>query len=174
MTRPLIRSFLALLLLSGLSSAQTTLRYSDHEPLGNMRTRFFKDVFFATIEQESKGRLKIEDHWNSSVSTGYNALRLVGEGKVTDIAVVVPEYTAKQLPLQQLFKSFPAGPSGDRQVAFSPRVHGNSGSFRGTREEQCCSDLPGHRVPCSFPEYATLARPEELPRAELAYRQFLA
>ncbi len=122
MKRHLIRLFLALLL-PGLLSAQTTLRYSDHEPLGNMRTRFFKDVFFAAVERESKGRLRIEDHWNGSISTGYDALRLVGEGKVTDIAVVVPEYTAKQLPLEQLLKSFPTGPSGDRQVAFFRRAY---------------------------------------------------
>ena len=109
---------LLLAVLPALASAQTILRYSDHEPLDGMRTRFIKDVFFAAIEKESSGRLKIEDHWDSSVATGYDALRVVGEGTATDMAIIVPEYSAKELPLNQVFKSFPSGPAGDKQVAF--------------------------------------------------------
>lgn len=32
--------------LLGAAQAETVLRYSDHEPYGNMRTRFINDVFF--------------------------------------------------------------------------------------------------------------------------------
>ncbi len=103
--------------------AQTILRYSDHEPLDGMRPKFIKDVLFAAIEKESSGRLKIEDHWDGSVATGYDALRVAGEGKLTDMAVVVPEYSAGTLPLHQLFKSFPTGPSGARQVDFFRRSY---------------------------------------------------
>jgi TRAP-type C4-dicarboxylate transport system substrate-binding protein len=39
------------------------------------------------------------------------------------MAIVVPEYVAKELPLNQIFKSFPAGPAGDRQVAFFRQVY---------------------------------------------------
>ena len=124
---PLSRKLLALLLTAFLvpapALAQKVLRYSDHEPLGGMRTRFIKDVFFAAIEKESNGRLKVEDRWDSVVSTGYDALRTLGEGQKADMAIVVPEYSAKELPLHQLFKSFPAGPAGDRQVAFFRRVY---------------------------------------------------
>lgn len=130
---PLSRRFLPLLLsllvLPAAASAQapatapTVLRYSDHEPLGGMRTRFLKDVFFAAIEKESSGRLKIDDRWDGKVSTGYDALRTTGEGKATDMAIVVPEYSAKELPLHQLFKGFPTGPSGARQVAFFQRAY---------------------------------------------------
>ena len=116
-------------MLPATASAQKTLRYSDHEPLGGMRTKFIKDVFFAAIEKESNGRLKIEDRWDSVVSTGYDALRVLGDGKVTDMAIVVPEYSAKELPLHQLFKSFPAGPSGDRQVAFFRRAYAEIPAF---------------------------------------------
>lgn len=39
------------------------------------------------------------------------------------MGIVVPEYTAKQLPLHQIFKSFPLGPdSGEKQVAFFRQV----------------------------------------------------
>ena len=129
LTRKLLPLLLAALLLPTATFAQKILRYSDHEPLGGMRTRFIKDVFFAAIEKESNGRLKIEDRWDSAVSTGYDALRLVGEGRVTDMAIVVPEYSAKELPLHQLFKSFPAGPSGDRQVAFFRRAYSEIPAF---------------------------------------------
>ena len=30
-------------------------------------------IIFAAIQKESKGRLKIEDHWDSTLSTGYDA-----------------------------------------------------------------------------------------------------
>lgn len=128
-TKRLLALLLAALLLPATASAQKILRYSDQEPLGGMRTRFIKEVFFAAIERESNGRLKIEDRWDSAVSTGYDALRVVGDGRVTDMAMVVPEYSAKELPLHQIFKSFPAGPTGDRQVAFFRRVFAEIPSF---------------------------------------------
>ena len=87
---------------------EKTLIYSDHEPLGGMRTRFIKDVFFSAIEKESNGRLKIQAHWDGKLATGYDALR-----KVADGVAVVPEYALDLLPLHQIFKSFLVGPSGD-------------------------------------------------------------
>lgn len=112
----------ALLIPTSVSAAQI-LRYTDHEPLGGMRTRFIKDVFFAEIEKESHGRLKVEDHWNSELARSYDALGVVKEGKVADMTVVVPEYTPKEFPLQQIFKSFPVGPTGDKQVQFLRKAY---------------------------------------------------
>ncbi len=101
----------------------TTLIYSDHEPLGNMRTRFLNDVFFPEVEKQSRGRVKIIPHWNSEISTGYDALTTVQSARDAQIAVVVPEYSMKELPLHQLFKSFPTGYSGQEQVNFFRRVY---------------------------------------------------
>ena len=98
------------------------LTYSDHEPLGNMRTAFLNDVFFKNIEKESHGRLKIETHWNSELSTGYDALKKTKDGTL-DMAVIVPEYDAANMPLHQLFKSFPLGPSGKKQVEFLSTIY---------------------------------------------------
>lgn len=105
-----------------------TLKYSDHEPLGGMRTRFLKEVLFPTIEKQSNGRLKIEDHWNGEIAAAYGALGAVSKG-TTDMATVVPEYTAKELPLHQIFKSFPKGPTGSRQIKFFRRVYGEVPAF---------------------------------------------
>ncbi len=107
------------ILLVNIVSAQTkTLIYTDHEPLGNMRTSFIKEVFFSSIENESNGRLKIEAHWGGELSISYDALKTVSGEGVADMAIVVPEYTPNDLPLHQIFKSFPVGPSGQKQVDF--------------------------------------------------------
>lgn len=96
----------------------TELTYSDHEPLGNMRTTFLNDIFFRAVEEESKGRVKIIPHWNGEISISYEALNTLKDGSKTQIAVIVPEYCAKELPLHQLFKSFPTGPAGQEQANF--------------------------------------------------------
>ncbi|WP_159911239.1 ABC transporter substrate-binding protein [Pantoea sp. 18069] len=103
--------------------APKILRYSDHEPFGGMRTRFLKDVFFPAIERESSGRLKIEAHWDGELAAAYDALGAAGKSPRVDMATAVPEYTANELPLHQIFKSFPVGPTGDKQVGFFRQVY---------------------------------------------------
>ncbi|WP_330982761.1 MULTISPECIES: ABC transporter substrate-binding protein [Enterobacterales] len=124
LTKTLLLSLsLALLMMMQHTQAETVLRYTDHEALSNMRTRVIKDVFFAAIEQESHGRLRVEDHWNGELAISYDALKTISEGQKADMGIVVPEYTADQLPLHQIFKSFPLGPDkGEKQVAFFHRV----------------------------------------------------
>jgi len=101
--------------LLGAAQAETVLRYSDHEPYGNMRPRFINDVFFKNIESESQGRIKIEPHWGGSIAKAHDELQATADHK-TDLIVAVPEYSLQQLPLHQLFKGFMTGPSGDAQV----------------------------------------------------------
>ncbi len=118
-----------LLIISGLFftdmvlAQETILKYTDHEPLGGMRTKFINDIFFSAIEKESKGHLKIEAHWNGELAISYDALRKVSQENIADITIVVPEYSSNDLPLHQIFKSFPVGPSGDKQVKFFRRVY---------------------------------------------------
>lgn len=113
----------AAFVLPGVVKAQTTLRYTDHEPYGNMRTHIIKNTFFNAIEHESQGRIKIDAHWNGEISSSYNALETLSQGERADIGIVVPEYNPEQLPRHQLFKSFPLGPdSGNAQVQFFHRV----------------------------------------------------
>jgi TRAP-type C4-dicarboxylate transport system substrate-binding protein len=45
------------------------------------------------------------------------------------MAIVVPEYAPNDLPLHQIFKSFPTGPTGDRQLAFYRRVYAEIPAF---------------------------------------------
>jgi TRAP-type C4-dicarboxylate transport system substrate-binding protein len=129
LSKKVLRLLLAILVLPSAASAETILRYSDHQPLDQMRTTFLKEVLFPAIEQESNGRLKIEDHWDGELAAPYYALDAVSKGDVTDIATAVPEYTADDLPLHQIFKSFPVGPSGDEQVSFFRRVYAEVPEF---------------------------------------------
>jgi TRAP-type C4-dicarboxylate transport system substrate-binding protein len=135
-----IRNFVALLsvalpmaallfLLLWPAPAVQLFRYTDHEPRGWMRTQFIEDVFFPAVEKESEGRLKIKGHWNGELSISYDALRTIGEAISADMGIVVPEYTAKELPLHQIFKSFPTGPAGDKQVDFFRRVYAEVPEF---------------------------------------------
>ena len=129
LARLLLAMLVATFLLPASAWAQRVLRYSDHEPLGGMRTKFINEVFFAAIEKESKGRLRVNAQWDSALATGYDALRVAGEGRSVDMAIVVPEYMAANLPLHQIFKSFPVGPTGARQVAFFRRAYAEIPEF---------------------------------------------
>lgn len=108
---------------------EKTLTYTDHEPFGGMRTNFIKEAFFSAIEKESNGHLKIEAHWNGELSNSYDALRTVSGEGIADMAIVVPEYSPEQLPLHQIFKSFPVGPSGDQQLDFFHRIYADIPDF---------------------------------------------
>ena len=113
-----------------------TLSYSDHEPLGNMRTKFLNDVLFPAIEKEANGRIKIIPHWNGELSISYKALPTVQEAKDAQIAVVVPEYFMDALPLHQVFKSFPVGPTGEEQVNFFRSIYEKIPALKDEIEKQ--------------------------------------
>ncbi len=138
------------------------LKFSDHEPLGGMRTRFLKQTVFSAIARESKGRLKIEDHWDGEIAAAYDALGAVSRG-TTDIGTVVPEYTAKELPLHQIFKSFIKGPFGDRQIEFFNRIYSEVDEFA---EEMDRNNLVkiyfGTGYPVGFFRNAPMASLDEL------------
>lgn len=112
------------------SPSARTLKYSDHEPLGGMRTRFLKDVLFAEIEKQSSGRIRIEDHWNGEIADSHGVLSALNTSGAAAIGIIVPEYFAQQLPHGQLFKSFLTGPSGQRQVEFFQRAFEDIPAFR--------------------------------------------
>lgn len=110
-------------------ASQRILQYSDHDPLGGLRTQFLADVLFPAIERESSGRLKIEAHWNGELAGSFDALGAVGGSGAADMATVVPEYTPDQLPLHQIFKSFPVGPAGSKQIDFFRSVYAEVPAF---------------------------------------------
>lgn len=134
--RNILLSLFILVFFQSTLSAARTLVYSDHEPLEGMRTQLIKDIFFTALEEESGGRLRIEDHWNGELAKSYDALRAVGKDGIADIAIVVPEYAPIELPLHQMFKSFPVGPTGQKQVDFFRQVNKEIPEFRKELEKE--------------------------------------
>lgn len=105
------------------SAEKISLTYSDHEPFGNMRTKFLNDVFFKEIEKISSGNITVIPHWNGELGISYDALKNLQDGTQVQISTIVPEYFSKELPLHQIFKSFPAGPTGNEQVKFFSQIY---------------------------------------------------
>ena len=74
-----------------------TLTFTDHEPMGNMRTQVIRQ-FFRLVEQESKGRIRIDHHWNGELSSSYDAYETVREGTKADNA---RRLFGENIPLRQ-------------------------------------------------------------------------
>lgn len=88
--------FLMMLCVPMFVGAQT-LTFTDHEPMGNMRTQVTRQ-FFRLVEQESKGRIRIDHHWNGELSSSYDAYETVREGTKADNA---RRLFGENIPLRQ-------------------------------------------------------------------------
>ena len=120
MKRTLFRSFgvislaltAAVLLALGATSVQAadiTLKYSDHDPLGGMRTNFLKNVWLPEIEKQTNGKVKIQDFWGGALFSSKEQLKGVGDG-VADMGFIYPGHYPGQLPAHSVFNLFPRGP----------------------------------------------------------------
>jgi len=121
--------FIAFTVIAFTAHTDTVLRYSDHQPLDGMRTKFLEEVFFPAVERVSDGRIKFDKHWDGEVAIAYKALETLAKGEESDISTIVPEYTPTKLPLHQIFKSFPVGPSGADQVSLFRDIYSTISSF---------------------------------------------
>ena len=58
------------LLLSGAAFCEAksiTVKYSDHDPPGGMRTDFLKNVWLPEIEKQTGGQVKVQDFWGGAL-----------------------------------------------------------------------------------------------------------
>ncbi len=103
--------FVLVLTFAGMTvSSQTiTLRYSDSDPPGGMRTDFVRDVWLAEIEKQTDGQVKFQDFWGSALLGPAEALKGC-QDEVTDMTMVFADFYPKQLPTFQLFRLFPRSP----------------------------------------------------------------
>lgn len=107
--RPLFALVLLCLCAAPCAFATTTLRYSDHDSPGGMRTKFVKDVWIPAIEAQSKGDIKVQALFGGALLGSSEALGGLSDG-VVDMAFIFPDFYPKQLLLNQVFKLFPIGP----------------------------------------------------------------
>jgi len=92
------------------SAADVTLKYSDHDPLGGMRTQFAKDVWLAEIVKQSGDKVKIQDFWGGALMGSKEILKGIGGG-VTDMGFVFPGHYPGELVTHSVFSLFPRGPN---------------------------------------------------------------
>lgn len=105
---------LSLGFMPGVSSAAKTLKYSDHDPTGGLRTDFYRNVLLPEITKQTEGRIKFQDFWGGALLSATEVLDGVGDG-VADMGMIYADFYPKRLMLHQGFKVFMEGP-GDYDV----------------------------------------------------------
>jgi len=104
-------ALLAALAVPPLAAAGTiTLKYSDHDPPGGMRTDFVKKVWLAEIEKQTGGKVKIQDFIGGSLLSSKEILKGVGDN-VAQMGFMYPGHFPGELPSFTIYKLFPRGPS---------------------------------------------------------------
>jgi TRAP-type C4-dicarboxylate transport system substrate-binding protein len=91
-------------------SSGISLNYSDHDPLGGMRTQFVKDVWLPEIVERSGDQIQVRDFWGGALLSSKEILTGIGDG-VTDIGMVFPGHYPRQLIAHSIFSLFPRGPT---------------------------------------------------------------
>jgi len=100
-----------LLFITSISEGKTvTVKYSDHDPPGGMRTQFVKNVWFLEIGKQTAGQIKFQDFWGGALLSSKEILRGIGDG-VTNFGFVYPGHYPGELVSFTIFKVFPRGPS---------------------------------------------------------------
>ncbi len=148
-------------------SGGLALNYSDHDPLGGMRTQFVKDVWLAEIAEQSNGEIRVRDFWGGALLSSKEVLMGIGEG-VADIGFVYPGHYPRQLAAHSIFNLFPRGPTSFADIIwFYRRVYeqvpafeaelrkanvlplmitaGLPGAFSGTVDLESLEDIEGGR-----------------------------
>jgi len=91
-------------------SSGIALNYSDHDPLGGMRTQFVKEVLLPEIVAEGAGEIRIRDFWGGALLSSKEILKGIGDG-IADIGMVYPGHYPRQLVAHSIFNLFPRGPT---------------------------------------------------------------
>ena len=99
---------LSFTVMSGFSQT-ITLKYSDSDPPGGMRTDFLKEVWLPEIVKQTNGQVKFQDFWGSALMGPAEALKGCMDG-VADMTMIFADFYPKQLPAMQLFRLFPKSP----------------------------------------------------------------
>jgi len=99
------------------------LNYSDHDPLGGMRTQFVKDVWLPELVEQGGGEIRVRDFWGGALLSSKEILKGVGDG-VADIGMVYPGHYPRQLVAHSVFSLFPRGPTNFADIIwFYRRVY---------------------------------------------------
>jgi TRAP-type C4-dicarboxylate transport system substrate-binding protein len=121
---------LALCMAGPVTAGTITVKYSDHDPPGGVRTNFVKNVWFPEMIRQTGNKIAIQDYWGGAMVSAPEALKAIGDN-VTNMGFVFAEFYSKQLPLHQGFKLFPVGPaSWAAQRWFYDKVYSEIPEFK--------------------------------------------
>lgn len=126
----LLGGMLSVGFLAGSGAMADTLRYSDHDPLGGMRTQFVNDVWLPEIEKKSGGALTVQPFFGGVLLGSKEVLTGVGQG-VADIGFVFPGHYPERMVAHTIFPLFPRGPAKFEDMAwFYHEVYDRVPAFR--------------------------------------------
>ena len=107
---PIFFAFVLFFLTSVCEAKKITIKYSDHDPPGGMRTEFLKNVLLPEIVKQTAGQVKIQDFWGGALMGSKEILKGIGD-RVTNMGFVYPGHYPGQLVAFTILKLFPRGPS---------------------------------------------------------------
>lgn len=92
----------------GMATAET-LKYSDHDATGGMRTDFVKNVWLPAIEEKTGGEIKVRPFFGGTLLGDKEVLGGVGD-KVAEMGFAFPGHYPTQMIAHSVFAMFPVGP----------------------------------------------------------------
>jgi TRAP-type C4-dicarboxylate transport system substrate-binding protein len=124
---------LSVCLLVGLAAVaeakSITIKYSDHDPPGGMRTDFIKNVWLPEITRQTGGQVKIQDFWGGALLGSKEIFKGISDG-ITEMGFLYPGHYPGQLAAFTIFKLFPRGPAKfENMVWFYRKVYAEIPEF---------------------------------------------
>ncbi|MDB6182630.1 TRAP transporter substrate-binding protein DctP [Paracoccus fistulariae] len=92
----------------GMASAET-MKYSDHDATGGMRTDFVNDVWLPEIEKQTGGEIKVRPFFGGVLLGSKEVLGGVGDN-VAQLGFAFPGHYPNQMVAHSVFAMFPTGP----------------------------------------------------------------
>lgn len=107
-----------------------TVRYSDHDALGGMRTDFIRDVWLKQISEATKGEITGKGFFGGTLLGPKEVLKGLGDG-IVKLAYVYPGHYPDQLVAHSIFPLFPRGPAKyENMLWFYHEVYDRVPAFR--------------------------------------------
>ncbi len=107
----------AILAISLSAAHADTLKYSDHDATGGMRTDFVKDVWLPEIEKQTDGAVKIRPFFGGTLLGSKEVLGGVGDN-VAQIGFAFPGHYPNRMVAHSVFAMFPTGPKDFKDQAW--------------------------------------------------------
>jgi len=116
--------------LAATAASAETVRYSDHDVLGGMRTDFVRDVWFPEIEKQTDGELTVRHFFGGTLLGPKEVLKGLGDG-IVNLAYIYAGHHPDQLVAHSIFSLLPRGPASFENVLwFYHQIYERVPAFR--------------------------------------------